>query len=206
MLKNLILDWSGTVVDDLEAVWRATNHVLARYSAAPLTRDQFRERFCLPWINFYKQWLPHIPREGLDRIFWEVMTPEQDRIQLLPQAMEFLEFARANQMPVFICSTVDPQSFRGQADRLGVSPFIRKAYVGIEDKREVIHRILDENRLDPGETIFAGDMVHDIETAKHGGVCACAVLTGYDDEKKLARARPDFILRDLRELQLILEA
>ncbi len=206
MLKNLILDWSGTVVDDLDAVVRATNHVLSRFGTEPISRDIFRERFCLPWINFYKQWLPHIPREGLDQAFWEVMLPEQERIPILPHAMEFLEFARANHLPIFICSTVDSKSFWGQSNRLGVSPFLRKAYVGIEDKRKVIHQILVENQLDASETIFVGDMVHDVETAKHGGVHACAVLTGYDREEKLAEGKPDFILRDLRELRLVLES
>ncbi len=206
MLNNLILDWSGTVVDDLDAVIRATNHVLRHYKVDPLTRDQFRERFRLPWIEFYRQWLPQIPRDGLDTLFWEIMLPEQDRIPILPHAMDFLVFARANHLPVFICSTVETSSFWGQANRLGVTPFIRKAYVGIEDKRAVIHRILEENQLDAAETTFVGDMVHDVETARHGGVNSCAVLTGFDPEAKLSAAKPDLILRDLRELRLILEA
>ncbi len=206
MLKNLILDWSGTVVDDLDAVFRATNHVLAHYQAKPMTRDEFRERFCLPWINFYKEWLPQIPREGLDKIFWQAMEPEKARLQLLPYAKDFLEFAKTHHLPVFICSTVDSVSFLEQADRLGVSPYLRKTYIGVEDKREVIHSILSENQLDPLETIFVGDMVHDIETAKHGSIYACAVLTGFDREEKLAQAKPHFLLRDLRELRLILES
>ena len=28
MIRNMIFDWSGTLVDDLPAVWSATNHVL----------------------------------------------------------------------------------------------------------------------------------------------------------------------------------
>ncbi len=206
MLTNLILDWSGTVVDDLDAVLRATNHVLNHYDTPSITREQFRERFCLPWINFYKQWVPHIPRDGLDKVFWEVMLSEQHHIPLLPHAMEFLEFARTAHLPVFICTTVDKKSFYGQADRLGGNPFLTRADAGVEDKREVIHQILEENRLRSSETLFVGDMVHDIETAKHGGIHACAVLTGYDREEKLAVTKPDYLLRDLRELRLILES
>lgn len=205
MTKNLILDWSGTVVDDLDAVFRATNHVLRRYEVPILSRDEFRERFSLPWIYFYRKWLPQIPEEGLDAVFWEVMLAEQEGIQLLPHAVELLEYAQRTHHPIFICSTVDPKSFWGQSDRLGVSPFLKKAYVGIADKREVIHRILEENQLDPAETLFVGDMVHDVETAHHGGIGSCAVLTGFDPAPKLATAKPDLILRDLRELRLILE-
>ena len=27
VIRNVIFDWSGTLVDDLPAVWHATNHV-----------------------------------------------------------------------------------------------------------------------------------------------------------------------------------
>jgi ADP-ribose pyrophosphatase YjhB (NUDIX family) len=101
---------------------------------------------------------------------------------------------------------VDPKSFWGQSNRLGISPYLRKAYVGIEDKREVILQILAENQLDAAETIFVGDMVHDVETARKGGITSCAVLTGFDPESKLTPTKPDYLLRDLRELRLILEA
>ena len=30
MIRNVICDWSGTLVDDLPAVWKATNHVLSQ--------------------------------------------------------------------------------------------------------------------------------------------------------------------------------
>ncbi len=206
MIKNLILDWSGTVVDDLTAVWHSTNHVLEAHGLPSITREQFRERFSLPWINFYKTWAPQIPREALEKVFWEKMTLEAEQIELLPHALEFLEFTRQQHLPVFICTTVNTAAFDRQAARLGVAPFLTRAYAGIEDKRELIHSILADNRLDPLETLFVGDMVHDLETAQHGGLHACGVLTGYDREEKLAKAKPDFLLRDLRELRLILQS
>jgi ADP-ribose pyrophosphatase YjhB (NUDIX family) len=48
-------------------------------------------------------------------------------------------------------------------------------------------------------------MQHDIETAKHGGVHSCAVLTGYNTLVQLRAAEPDLIVEHLRELQEILE-
>ena len=34
MIRNIIFDWSGTLVDDLPAVWQATNYVLAQSERA----------------------------------------------------------------------------------------------------------------------------------------------------------------------------
>ncbi len=53
--------------------------------------------------------------------------------------------------------------------------------------------------------MFIGDMEHDIETAKHGGIHSCAVLTGYNTLQQLRAAGPDLIVEHLRELREILE-
>ena len=49
MIRNIIFDWSGTLVDDLPAVWEATNHVFAQSGIAPLSLEQFRAEFALPF-------------------------------------------------------------------------------------------------------------------------------------------------------------
>jgi ADP-ribose pyrophosphatase YjhB (NUDIX family) len=63
---------------------------------------------------------------------------------------------------------------------------------------------LADHNLRPEETLFIGDMQHDIETAKHGGVQSCAVLTGYNTLEQLRAAQPDLIVEHLGELRDIL--
>jgi phosphoglycolate phosphatase len=85
----------------------------------------------------------------------------------------------------------------------GFGEFIDQPYVEILDKRTKIREILKENNLAPNETLFIGDMQHDIETAKHGGVFSCAVLTGYNRLEQLRASEPDLIVEHLGELQEI---
>jgi ADP-ribose pyrophosphatase YjhB (NUDIX family) len=87
----------------------------------------------------------------------------------------------------------------------GFDKYLDKPYISVWDKRKKIHEILEENSLAPDETLFIGDMQHDIETAKHGGIHSCAVLTGYNTLDQLRTAKPDLIVEHLRELRLILE-
>jgi len=77
--------------------------------------------------------------------------------------------------------------------------------VGVHDKRERIHDILSEHGLLPEETVFIGDMEHDVETARHGGIPSVAVLTGYNRLDQLRRARPDLIVEHLGELRALLD-
>ena len=57
----------------------------------------------------------------------------------------------------------------------------------------------------PAGAIFVGDMQHDIETARVGGIHSCGVLTGYNTLTQLRVSRPDLIVEHLDELRVILE-
>jgi phosphoglycolate phosphatase-like HAD superfamily hydrolase len=85
-----------------------------------------------------------------------------------------------------------------------VAELFEHPYVEIHDKREKIRHILSDHGLDPAETAFLGDMVHDIETARYGGVTSIALLTGFDPVEKLLPASPDIIARDLPALRPLL--
>jgi ADP-ribose pyrophosphatase YjhB (NUDIX family) len=128
----------------------------------------------------------------------------QDTITPLPHAREFLEFCRERGLRTFLLSTVAAEHFAVQERTSGFGHFLDKPYIGVWDKRQKIHEILGENGLNADETLFIGDMQHDIETARHGGIFSAAVLTGYNTLDQLRAAKPDVIVEHLGELREIL--
>ncbi len=204
MLRNLLLDWSGTLADDLGPVLKATNAIFREYGRDELSREAFRTHFRLPFSGFYAEHLPEAALEGLEPLYEKFFSGLHDEVELLPGAREFLQFCERSGRRIFLLSTIKPSHFAAQAGRLGVSDAFEHAYVGIMDKREKIREILAVHGLDPAETAFVGDMVHDIETARHGGVLGIAVLTGFDSLEKLAPAQPDVIVTGLPALQKLL--
>lgn len=204
MIKNVLLDWSGTLADDLAAVLRATNLIFAEYGRDPLDLEEFRTHFRLPFSEFYADLLPEATLEGLEPLYERFFHGLNDTIDLLPGALDFLKFCRATNRRAFLLSTIKTSHFEIQARRNGVTEFFEVAYTEIMDKREKIREILHTHSLDPQETMFVGDMVHDIETAKHGGVLDVAVLTGFDRIEKLLPARPTIIARDIAAVQRLL--
>lgn len=204
MIRNVLLDWSGTLADDLSAVLVATNLIFAEYGRDPLTREEFREHFRLPFSGFYADLLPAATSEGLEALYERFFLGLNDKIDLLPGAMDFLKFCRSTGRRAFLLSTIKTSHFNIQASRLGVHEYLEVAYTEIMDKREKIREILETHSLDPKETMFVGDMVHDIETAKHGGVLDVAVLSGFDRIEKLISACPTIIARDIAAVQKLL--
>lgn len=205
MIRNIIFDWSGTLVDDLPAVLKATNYVLAQADREEMSLEQFRSEFCLPFTIFYDRHTPHIPLPQLEEWFHSRFREVQDSVCELPHAREFLEFCRARKLRSFLLSTVHKDHFAVQAGITGFAEYLEKPYINVWDKRKKIHEIIEENQLKPDETLFIGDMQHDIETARHGGIHSCAVLTGYNTLDQLRAAGPDLVVEHLRELREILE-
>ena len=201
MIRNIIFDWSGTLVDDLPAVLEASNFVLAQSGKAEMSLATFRAEFSLPFKQFYDRHTPEVPMAQLEQWFHASFKDAQASVVALPHAREFLEFCRAQKIRTFLLSTVHGDYFKTQCAVTGFDVFLDRPYTDVWDKREKIHEILRENNLVADETLFIGDMEHDIATAKHGGVHSCAVLTGYNTLEQLRAAQPDVIVEHLAELR-----
>jgi len=205
VICNIIFDWSGTLVDDLPAVLKASNFVLTQSGKPEMSLAEFRAEFSLPFTKFYDRHTPDVPMPQLESWFHASFKQAQASVIELPHARDFLEFCRAKKLRTFLLSTVHSDYFAAQCRVTGFDAFLDKPYTDVWDKRKKIHEILAENHLKPDETLFIGDMEHDIETAKHGGVHSCAVLTGYNTLDQLRAAQPDLIVEHLSELRGLLE-
>jgi len=205
---NWIFDWSGTLVDDLAMVLDATNHVLRHYGKNEITRDEFKRSFRLPYAGFYEEILPGVPLDELEDHFRVGFADSSDSgviSPLLPDALEFLKYVNAQGKRMFILSSMDATAFDAHAKELGVDHYFEAVYAGVLDKREQIHTLLKTHDLKAGNTVFLGDMCHDVETARHGAVSSIALLTGYQSAEQLKRSQPDWLVDDLSEVLRFLE-
>jgi len=205
MFRNLIFDWSGTLVDDLGPVIDATNFVLSKYGVDPMDREQFRRRFRLPYREFYNELLPDVALEELEEHFRPAFDGSEAKVFVLPHAREKLDWCKQLGIRTFVLTSMDAIAFARQLEEFGLKGHFEATYAGVLDKRDLIHRILETHGLSPDETAFVGDMTHDVETARHAGIASIAVLTGYNHPEVLAAVRPDLTVPDLGVLRTIFE-
>ena len=140
--------------------------------------------------------LARIKKKKPDLVLLDIKMPGMDGIELLKRVKQ-----RDKKIAVVMITAHADVDTAREAMKLGAFDYITKPYIGIEDKTQKIHQILHENALIPGQTLFVGDMEHDIEAGKAGGVHTCAVLTGYNHVEKLRAMSPDLICEHLGELQ-----
>jgi mutator protein MutT len=149
--------------------------------------------------------VPQVPLPELEEWFHARFRQIQHTARELPQARDFLMFCRKEGVRCFLLSTLRQEHFLLQSRDLGFEGFFEEAYVGVLDKRMKIAELLETHGLAAAETLFVGDMQHDIETARHGGIHSCAVLTGYNRLEQLRQSEPEMIVEHLGELRQFLE-
>ncbi len=197
MFKNYIFDWSGTLVDDLGPVIEATNAVLSNYGLPAYAREDFRRKFRLPYREFYEEILPGIALEELETYFRPAFDTATSAVFVLPHAREMLEWAQHEGARMFVLTSMDAIAFQRQLAEFDMAKFFEATYAGVLDKRDFIKTLISDHHLTKTETVFVGDMTHDIETAHHGEISSIAVLTGYQHPEILAKVRPDITVPDL---------
>lgn len=206
MKKHWIFDWSGTLVDDLGLVISATNHVLNHYGKPEMDRETFRREFCLPYEGFYRRYLPEADMKDVEAHFRHGFSISGVQVTVLPYAREFLELLKLRGFKLYILSSMCEVAFAKQAVELGLDHYFEQTYAGVVDKREVIAKIMEDHGMEQGNTVFVGDMTHDIETAHHAGIMSVGVVTGYNHAAELAASEPSFLVKDLSLLESVLSA
>ena len=204
MIRNLLLDWSGTLADDLPGVLCAVNGMLRSAGTEALTVEEFRERFRLPYTEFFAEVLPGVPLERLQELYLEHFTHEHTAVPLLPHALQFIQFAAATGRRMVVLSSAPLTHVTAQAEALGVRDAFEVMRCGVIDKRTEIHSLMADLDMAAGETAFIGDMRHDIEAGHAAGVLTVATCTGYESAATLLSAAPDLMVRDLSRLPALL--
>jgi phosphoglycolate phosphatase len=202
MISNLILDWSGTLANDLPAVLQALNRMLKFFRKPVMTEAEFRERFRLPFTEFYDEVLPGVPIEQL-KLLYLMLFPEAltKRVPLLDHARDFLDDARTAGMRMVLFSSAPGDHVECQARALEVWDHFELTVCGVVDKRQRIAELMAQTGFDPQATAFVGDMRHDIEAGREAGVMTVATCTGYESVAKLESAKPDVLVANLSELR-----
>ena len=116
VIRNIIFDWSGTLVDDLPAVLKASNYVLTQAGKTEMSLEQFRAEFSLPFRKFYDRHTPDVPMATLEDWFHSSFRQAQASVVELPHARDFLEFCRARKLRTFLLSTVHTDPRAGSAE------------------------------------------------------------------------------------------
>ena len=203
MIKNIIFDWSGTLSNDLVPVYNATMKVFEKIGLDTLTLKEFKKEYTLPYMNFYKKFKKGVNKKNLDKLFSKEIGLTNSPKPFL-EGEEVLEFLKQKKIKMVLLSSCPQKQLEEDIKNYEFQNFFIDVNGSVHNKVETIVETMHRNNFKSAETIYVGDMTHDIDTGKKAGIMTVAVSYGYQSREILLEKNPDFLIENLRELKNII--
>ena len=216
MIKTVIFDLDGTLLDSIKDLQACTNHTLKQYGfpehsvdaykyfvgdgmrklverALPEDKrtDEFIQVFLqdfLAYYNVHKEDFTQ-PYEGITEL---LMQLQRDNFQIAV-ATNKVENAAIELIHKYF-PEIKFSAIVGQREGIPVKPH-----------PQVIEDILAQTHTDLSEAIMVGDTSVDIKTAKNANIKSIGVLWGFRTQEELQQAEADYIIEKPEEIIAIVE-
>jgi len=212
----VVFDWNGTLLADTQCCLRATNAVLKRLGRRTVTLEQYRQYAIVPIAHMYHAFgcdAEELTRRAVEiHDLWNgVYNAGARKARLRRGARGVLDALRELQQRVLILSNHTVANISGHTRRLGVhacfDAILANDKVGgaftKRGKGERLPTYLKENGIKSG--IIIGDSEEEVEIARAHDFVSVAITGGVCSTRRLAAAKPDYMIRNLNEIPVIAE-
>ncbi len=214
MLKAVLFDLDGTVLDTLPDLNACMNEALAQYGCPTITLDETRRYVGNGGLLYASRALPAERRAEAEHFYRDVYCPvhfrcKNERTKPFPGEADCMAALRAAGIRLAVVTNKSQHA----ADELGqtlLRPYGFSVIFGNRDGIPVkpdptgARMVLEELGVAPAEAAFVGDGETDVQTAKNAGMRGVSVLWGYRTEAQLRAAGAERFAHTFAELQTIL--
>ncbi|HEY1645149.1 MAG TPA: HAD hydrolase-like protein [Candidatus Saccharimonadales bacterium] len=206
-MRTIIFDFDGTIADtfklNIEIAHQLTGHPslinasevkeLKKASMIEVAKDLDIPKYMWPFLLFRGR---------------RIMSSRLNEVKPFEGIDEVLEALHKNGYRMYVMSTNSTKNIAYFLTSHGLSGYIKKIYggVGLVAKAGALRKILKQNKLKPGDAIYVGDEVRDIEAAKDVDVPVVAVAWGFNDPDRLAQEAPMVLVHNRPQLLKVLES
>lgn len=198
--ENVIWDWNGTLIDDVDMAVACINKLLPKYNAPTITAKKYREIFDFPVRKYYSHLSLDLEKNSFEEIRDQYVKEYNLNItlnsSLFPETVGLLEEIKRTKNQ-FILSAVSQwhldsitAHFKVEhlfTERFGVSDHYASGKIarGVE--------LIKHASLIPEKTILIGDTIHDFEVAKELGISCLLLADGHQSPERLKKVTPHVI-------------
>ncbi len=213
MIKAVIFDLDGTLLDSIDVFWQAFNAGVATFKLKPVARecllDLMDQGASLPEIlsKVYPVLRAEPASTTVEKIMAEIkkeyLARSGGEVGLTSGAQELLSLLKSKGLKIGIVTSraIPPEKQWRELRKLRMAHCIDAMVTGAENRRkpapDTIIECLKRLELLSEECIFVGDSQVDIIAGKAAGVKTVAVTTGVSHIRALSAESPDFIFDNL---------
>ncbi|MGH9879215.1 MAG: HAD family hydrolase [Nitrososphaerales archaeon] len=214
MIKLVIFDASGTLLDDFMVTWKAVSKILLHFGKQTDDPETFRRSFRLPYLNYYiDKGITHdTAKFEVPSLYTEFYLDLIDEVKPFPEVKQVIESLSNMSIKLAVASQTPKEALAKLLNEPGIDKKF-SVMLGLGDYQEPkpspesVLLVLNKLGINSTEAIYVGDMAEDIILAKRAGVMPVAVYRNgmsYHTRSYLEKERPAFIINDLTELTQIL--
>jgi HAD superfamily hydrolase (TIGR01509 family) len=206
--RAVLFDWDGTLLDSYASDTRAYLSMFRAlgvdWGVAELTRH-----YSPNWYRVYRA--ARLPTEKWDEAdrLWTIAYGKESPA-LLPGARRIVQ-TLSRDFDLAIVTSGNRRRVRCQLRGFNLAAYFSACVCSEDAPRKKPHPAplnlaIDRLRADPEECVYVGDTAEDIEMARRAGVRPLGVLGPFPTAERIRAARPDTILRSIRDLPSYLQA
>lgn len=198
-IKHVIFDWSGTLFDDHPVSFLATQKLIQKLSGKTISLEQYKNEFTIPVHDFYVKQGITLPFDEIDRLYFEEFSRHVNDCDLFTGARETFEILKEQGISISVFSTVEKTLLEKICERVGLKKYLRFIHGSVKNKINEMPAHLKKCEVSPTETLYIGDMDHDVLAANENGLLSGCLINGYHDVTKLIHSRPRFVWNHQQE-------
>ena len=206
MIKNVFLDFNGTLIDDVDLCLKLLNDILRRQGAKEVSLEEYKNIFTFPIKRYYELAGVDFTKDSYeDLAIWFIKNYQKTSLScsLYDGVIDTIKFLRGKGINVYILSASEKHNLKEQCDHFGLTSVVCDV-LGIDNihaasKVNLAIDYIKNNNINLNETIFVGDTLHDDEVAKSVGVKSILIPNGHQSKEVLARSNA-IIIDDFKNL------
>ncbi len=187
-----ILDWNGTLQDDMHHIYECGVQRIFRHFALPCpSLDTYRAQVAADFMRsfYWPNGIPsHITAADLNAIMAAGFKEKGAPASLFPDAVHFVETLAARGYTLVVASGYDAAKLRAAVARSGLSRHFQKVVGDVRRKIGVFDDLQTQYALPNTETIVVGDTTEDIDGALAIGATPYIVTCGFHSAERLREA------------------
>lgn len=192
---NIIWDWNGTLLNDIDICVDIANEILKNHGNHQLTTESYKAAFGFPITDYYKKIGVDVEKESMEDLTKKFITNYMDGVkncQLHEGAVSVLDHFKDHNIPQYILTAAHRDIVVELTQSYDISHYF-KYIEGLDNHRaeSKVQRgilLLQNNNISPAETIMIGDTDHDFEVAQAIGIDCVLVARGHQSKKRLLDA------------------
>ncbi len=188
---NIIFDFDGTICDSFSKAIELANDYLVKHEFEPITTNELRNKGIKKLIAERK--LTFWQKIGLVRLARRESAKYIDQFEVFPYLTEVLmELHKGNKLGIL--TTNSKQNVERFLKNHDLTDYFNFVYsnTNLFGKDKVLKKLKPD--------LYIGDETRDIEAAKSAGIKSVGVTWGFESEKLLKEAKPDFLVKKPNDL------